>query len=356
MGRFVLWRVLPAVCALFVIDGLLFRTGWYATLIHPDSSAGHYERLIRHEAEQSKRSGKRVLVLGDSRTGFLARVADEHAAPHGIRFANAALGGTTPRCWYYLLRDMDPHANAYSVILIPFGRYEDEEAVDDLRNRTGDLQFLAVRLRLRDTTEFVGSVSSLQAHFQSLRALLWKGFLYSRDLQDLLQSPSKRMRTIEDYNNWAEWVYGYQGEARSLEGLQVDYERRSIQFPSGLDAGARAAIRASLLWEPFEPRGWMHAYRLHWLGKIVDRYRGKPVKIIFLRLPRGPAPRPASWMRGRTSAVREIAQRTGVVLAPEHYFSELEQPRLFMDAMHMNGAGMARFSQLIAQLAMEQGL
>ena len=51
------------------VDGLVFRTGWYAGWMHPDSSTGHYERLIVHEREQSKAGGKRVLVLGDSTSG-----------------------------------------------------------------------------------------------------------------------------------------------------------------------------------------------------------------------------------------------------------------------------------------------
>ncbi|MFN7932563.1 MAG: hypothetical protein U0R19_04500 [Bryobacteraceae bacterium] len=347
--------MLWAVGGLFAVDGLVFRTGWYAGWMHPDSSTGHYERLIVHEREQSKAGGKRVLVLGDSRTGFLARVADERTAGR-IRFGNAALGGTTPRCWYYLLRDMDPRANAYAAIVVPFGHYEDEEAVDDLRNRTGDLHFLAERLRLTDAPAFVSSVSSLQAHVQTVRALLWKGFLYNRDVQDLLRSPARRAQTIETYRNWAEWVYGYQGEARSLEGLQVDYPRRKITFPAGLDERARAELVEALLWEPFEPKGWMYEYRMEWIGKIAERYRGTGTKLIFMRLPRGPVPRPVEWGRAKTSAVREIAKREGAVLAPEGLFEELEQPRLFVDGRHLNSAGMTRFSELIADLVLGQGL
>lgn len=333
----------------------MFRTGWYAQRIHPDSSAGHYERLIRHETEQSRKSGKRVLVLGDSRTGFLARVADERAAGR-IRFANAALGGTTPRCWYYLLREMDPQATNYAAIFIPFGLYEDEENIDDLRNRTGDLKFLAVRLRLADTPEFLASVTSLQAHVQTTRALLWKGLLYSRDLQDLLSSPARRTRTIETYRNWAEWVYGYRGDARSLQGLEVDYQHRTIRYPASLPQPARDDLRAALLWEPKPPTGWMYEYRRQWISRIADRYQGTQTKLIFFRLPRGPIPRPTQWIRSRTSAAREIAAAAGATLTPEDYFTPLEHPRLFLDAMHLNGPGMELFSEKIAQLAIEQGL
>lgn len=355
MRRFVLLQTLLVVCGLFLLDALLFRTGWYAERIHPDSSAGHYERLIRHEQEQARLGGKRVLVLGDSRTGFLARIADQHAAGR-MRFANAALGGTTPRCWYYLLREMDPQAKNYAAIFFPFGLYEDEENIDDLRNRTGDLKFLAIRLRLADTPEFLASVSSLQAHVQSTRALLWKGVLYSRDLQDLLTSPARRARTIETYRNWAEWVYGFRGDTRSLEGLLVDYSRRSIRYPDALPQSARDELRAALLWEPKPPTGWMYEYRREWIGRIAARYQGTQTKLIFFRLPRGPAPRPTEWIRSRTSAAREVAVRYGATVTSEDYFNSLETPRFFLDPMHLNGAGMEQLSEKLARLAVEQGL
>jgi len=355
MRRFLLLQILFVVCGLFLLDAILFRTGWYAQRIHPDSSAGHYERLIRHEIEQSGKGGKRVLVLGDSRTGFLARVADERSAGR-MRFANAALGGTTPRCWYYLLREMDPQATNYAAIFIPFGLYEDEENIDDLRNRTGDLKFLAVRLRLADTPEFLASVSSLQAHVETTRALLWKGVLYSRDLQDLLSSPSRRTRTIETYRNWAEWVYGFRGDARSLDGLAVDYQRRTIRYPDAMPQPARDELRAALLWEPKPPTGWMYEYRRQWISHIAARYQGTQTKLIFFRLPRGPVPRPPEWIGSRTSAAREVATRFGIALTREDYFISLEQPKLFVDSMHLNGAGMEQFSEKLAQLAIEQGL
>jgi len=354
MRRSLLLQILFVVCGLFLLDALLFRTGWYAQRIHPDSSAGHYERLIRHEIEESGK-GKRVLVLGDSRTGFLARVADEHAAGR-IRFANAALGGTTPRCWYYLLREMDPQATNYAAIFIPFDLYEDEENTEDLRNRTGDLKFLAVRLRLADTPEFLASVSSLQAHVQTTRAFLWKGVLYSRDLQDLLSSPARRSRAIETYRNWAEWVYGFRGDTRSLDGLAVDYQRRTIRYPDTLPQPARDELRAALLWEPKRPAGWMYEYRRQWISRIAARYRSTQTKLIFFRLPRGPVPRPTEWIRSRTSAARELASHYGIRLIREDYFSSLERPHFFFDPMHLNGAGMEHFSEKIAQLAGEQGL
>ena len=77
---------------------------------------------------------------------------------------------------------------------------------------------------------------------------------------------------------------------------------------------------------------------------MVDRYRGSPTKMVFVRLPRGPIPRPDNLVQKKSSSIREFAGRPGVLLVDEHAFDSLEQPELFKDALHLNNARASRAS------------
>ena len=81
----------------------------------------------------------------------------------------------------------------------------------------------------------------------------------------------------------------------------------------------------------------------------MDYYRGTATRVIFVRLPRGPIPRPDYLVRKKSSSIREIASRRGVFLVNEHAFDELETPALFKDAFHLNDAGCTRLSVMMSR-------
>jgi lysophospholipase L1-like esterase len=60
-------------------------------------------------------------------------------------------------------------------------------------------------------------------------------------------------------------------------------------------------------------------------------------------------PRPAGLVQKKSSSIRELASRPGVVLLDEHTFDSLEHPELFKDAFHLNDDGCARFSAILAR-------
>jgi lysophospholipase L1-like esterase len=104
------------------------------------------------------------------------------------------------------------------------------------------------------------------------------------------------------------------------------------------------------MYPPGKPQtGHYAAFRRRWFGKIIDRYRNSPTKIVFFRLPRGPILRPGNLVHKRSSSIRELSQRPNVLLVPEHTFDVLEHPELFKDAMHLNREGIARFSPMLAE-------
>jgi lysophospholipase L1-like esterase len=50
-----------------------------------------------------------------------------------------------------------------------------------------------------------------------------------------------------------------------------------------------------------------------------------------------------------SSSIREFAARPNVMLCDEHAFDALEHPELFGDGMHLNRAGVAIFSPMLAE-------
>jgi lysophospholipase L1-like esterase len=44
----------------------------------------------------------------------------------------------------------------------------------------------------------------------------------------------------------------------------------------------------------------------------------------------------------------QLASRPNVIVLDEHLFEALERPELFGDPLHLNGAGMVKFSRVLA--------
>ena len=348
------FRLALAWVIVFALDAALFRTGWYLRRLQPDSSTANIERLIRIEREKlavARPSSLpyQVVSVGDSRMGFFMRFANQRWGGEGFRFGSLVLGGSLPRCWPYLLRAVDPDAANYAAILIPLNDFDDLATEEELAGRASDLHYLSGQLRIGDLTEFAGSYPDWLDRWKAARAILFKGFAYKRDVQEFIEAPQVRLDKVKLYQEWEQWTYNYEGEQRSLTGLEIDRKTRTAKYPPGVPDDVRLLIERFLLPPPFPPSPVTTNYRLKWLGKIVERYRGTRTRLIFLRLPRGPippdeplpAPNPAS-------SVRQFAREPHVTLIDEHFFDVLERRELFMDPLHLNRPGFERFSILLA--------
>jgi hypothetical protein len=133
-----------------------------------------------------------------------------------------------------------------------------------------------------------------------------------------------------------------------MAGLEIDFGAGTLKAPSSLDRTQVDSARQFLLYAPSPQTGTHAAFRREWFGKIIDRYRGSRTRIIFLRLPRGPIPRPGYLVRKRSSTIHEFAFRPGVLLTRQEAFDELERPELFKDGLHLNHDGCTRFSAMLA--------
>jgi hypothetical protein len=335
----------------FGLDALAFRTRYYPSQLKPDSSTGLFELILWREKQAQKALGDNVVVtLGDSRFGIAPKLSNALTPETGYVFRSAGVAGTNARAWYYMLRDLDPGANRYRAIALGVDDYNDEDTTFQPDNDIRALYFCIARLRLADIVNFGLSFHGLDEKWRALRGSSFKGIVYQADLHDFLVNPRQRIREVRFQHSGVEqWTYDYLGDVASMAGLAIDWSTLTAQFPAGADQNQRGTVASFLLRKPEPQNGRMAAFRREWFGKILDRYRNSRTKIVFVRLSRGPIPRPAFLERSTGSVIREFASRPNVMLMDERYFQPLEHPELFRDAMHINKGGVALFSTMLAR-------
>jgi hypothetical protein len=305
--------------------------------------------LRREQAAQSRYGPDLIVTLGDSRLAYYPRVANQQTAQTGFSFRNAGVAGTDARAWYYMLRDLDPTRRRYRAVVLAVTDYDDEDGAYDVGDDTTSLHYVAARLRLTDVPEFAGSFHSGAARWEAFRGSLFKGLVFQRDILAFLAHPVKRIEFVRlNARGYEEWTYGYVESTKDMVGLKIDWATLTATIPP-VPQAVKDQITWFVLYRPVPQTGRTAAFRRKWFGRIVDRYRGTPTKIVFVRLPRGPIPRPDGLSQKLSSSIREFASRPGVVLVNEHAFESLERPELFKDALHLNDAGCSRLSVMLAQ-------
>jgi len=340
-----------AVMGVFGLDALLFRTKIYPQLIEPDSTTGQFELTLRRELKAQRQYGDNLVVtLGDSRFGYSPRLADELTPETGYVFRHAGMPGTDVRAWYYMLRDLDPGTRRYRAIVFAVNDYMDEDwGIPENDPRL--VHYVVNRLRLSDIPDFYQAFQDPPLRWEAFRDSILKGLVYQNDIQAFLSNPAQRIRNVRLFNqNWSAWTWDYIESSKTMTGVSVDWTAWKATFPPDADPIQRATVANFLMYPPGAPQtGHFAAFRRKWFGKIIDRYRNSPTKIVFLRLARGPILRPANLVRKKSSSIRELAQRPNVLLVPEHAFDSLEHPEFFKDALHLNREGAERFSAMLAQ-------
>jgi hypothetical protein len=348
-------RAALAILLWFGLDALLFRTGLYCEWTDPTSSTGSFEFLIRTElAAQKTPAANVVATIGDSRFGYLPRVANELAPETGYQFRHIGSAGGDARLFYYTLRTLDPTASRYRAVVIGVDDYDDlDTGVDPAADLRG-LHMAIARLGLRDVAQVVSSYPDAASRWYAARGMLWRGFILQRDVREFLGDPAARAKMVRDYRSYgAIWLYDYDGEPQSMEGMSADWKERKLTFPPHFTAEQRRTAEDWLLSPRQEQTGALARFRRRWFGAILDHYRGSGTRIVFVRLARGPLV-PPDWAEGkRSSSIREFARRPDVTLLDEHAFDSLERPELFRDALHLNREGAHRFSALLARAVRE---
>ena len=348
VSRGALWTMV-ALAAFFAADSLLFRTGWYTAILEPDSTAGTVESRL-HWLQYTPPSGlPEVLVVGDSRIaeGFSARIADSTVGQR-VHFWNFGLAGTTPRVWYYALRDADPTRRRFAAIVIALDKYSDADWFGLSEDRISDQNFVVMRLGLGDCVDFASSIDSTALRPRALLGCLFRGVILRPDVRDFLGHPKARLAHSADWRkNGLHYLTVYPGKPESLQGLTADWTRRTIHFPDGVSDAIRTSITEIALPEQAPNNGALTGYRQRWLGGILNRYSDSLTRIVFLQLPRGPIVNPQT--HSDPVFLDSASKLPKITVLPADTFTDLEHPELFADGQHLNQNGRPIFSQHLAE-------
>src|SRR5438876_7650642 len=168
-------NLLLGVAAFICLDGIIFHTGLYTSILAPDSYAGRLAVITRAEKQRPPSGLKEVLVLGDSRMaeGFSTAVADQLGSAAGFKFVNLTEPASTVNSWYYMLREVDPAARRYSAIVVPYGIGYEPTTADPLR-----ISMAAPLLRYGDCFNFASAFQRWSGRFRAFTACILRGSAY----------------------------------------------------------------------------------------------------------------------------------------------------------------------------------
>lgn len=348
LRRAAVGSILAGLTSIFLLDAAIFRSGFYLNWVEPDSSTGLFEYRLRAELEAQAGRDKLVVTFGDSRFAYLARVANQYTAESGYTFRQAGTAGSSARDWYYMLRDLDPTARRYQAVVIGFDDLEDEESPVPRQDDPRSLHYVIGRLRLTDVWDFARSHLTRPMQWKALRGGLFQGIVMQEDVHDFLLRPRERIASAKlNRQGWAGWAYDYDDEPQSLAGLSIDWKTRSVTFPPGMNPAHRSILNQTILRPSFPPNGWRTDFHREWVGRIADRYRDSPTRLVFIRLPRGPLPPQADVPLNAESSLRQLARRPRVFVGNPLRYAELEKPEFYKDPLHLNRAGAHAFSKML---------
>jgi hypothetical protein len=349
VGRNLLLGVAAFVC----LDGVIFHTGLYVSILAPDSYAGRLAVITRAEKQRRASGLKEVLVLGDSRMaeGFSTKVADDLGSAAGFKFVTLAEPASTANTWYYMLREVDPTAQRYWAIVVPYGIGYEPTSAEPLR-----ISMAAPLLRYGDCFTFASAFQQWSGRFRAVTACILRGSAYQSDVVDFLEHPIARIENVQRESAMVHARAVYKGRDYDMVGTSYDATTGQMTFPPRLTEAQREAIRKSLLQPSQSEMQYSLRLQRDWIPRILNRYSKSATAIVLTPVPRGPfAELPAFSVAQRAPFPEVTRQRTVFSLA-EQTFDFLEKPDYYFDAFHLNAKGRQRFTErlindLVARLA-----
>lgn len=353
--RPLLLLVLASAAVLAALDWGLFRSGLYAHLIKPGSTAGALVGAMKAIDAHHDPGRRNVLVLGNSRVaeGFSGKLADAAVGHGNLHFINGATPGTSLRVWYYMLREIDPAADRFDAIAMMVS-YDLEGTRQVLADNPLDTRYLVSLLRVTDALDYPATFLDDDQRDFARRGTLFPLSVLREDVLDFVSAPRTRLREVHHRDAaWASAVANYRGNARALPELAIDPVSGQ---PS--DWGADAKKTKALLGGYFKqlaapaPGSAQVAnldYQDAWLQRILDRYTAAGVPVIVFAVPRGPYHAAMGRSLRMSDTIAGLAREGRLAALPAADFTVLEQPRYFFDAQHMNRAGREEFSAMLAE-------
>src|SRR5436309_12044079 len=338
-------NLLIGVAVFTCLDGVIFHTGLYASILAPASYAGRMATLTRAEKQRFSSGLKEVLVVGDSRIaeGFSAAAADKLGSEAGFKFLSVAEAASSIDIWYYALREVDPAAHRYTAIVLPMVMPTSKPALR--------ISMAAPVLRYRDCFEFASGFERWPDRFRAFIGSILRGSAYQADIASLLEHPFERVRNVRLRENKRA---AYEGRDDDIVGTSYNPKTGQVTFPPRLTEFQRDTIRYSLRPPSESETRTQHLAKLqrHWIQRILQRYSASQTAIILMPAPRGPFGGFSKLSMAYRTFFGTIAMNDkSVLMLPEHMFDFLEAPEYYFDGLHLNSKGRQKFTaRLVAEL------
>lgn len=340
-----------ALLIFLLVDLAAFYGPLYRPLLDPKSSTGAFEGSLAALRALPPAAQRDVLVLGDSRIYSGLDPAMANRASHGeVRFLNGGVPGTNPRCWYFFLQELDPHATRYRALVIPVDTYSDDDSAIgsiDGDQRTPDLHYIALAVPPGDIPKLARSFPDPRTRLTVAIDMLLRGPELRGDVQALLASPAARFKAIANaksghlYDPFASHL-----EEASVSGTRFDARTGRLTIAPNVPADEWPLLADEVL-RLGRPSPSYAEYRRRWLEPIVRRYAAAGVPVIFVRIPTRPIHRDEGERVNGTIA--GFAEQHGVTVLDAAPYSHLEQPQLFFDHDHLDRTGGRIFSAMLGR-------
>ncbi len=334
------------VLAFVLVDVLALYVALYRPFLDPSSTAGAFEGTIARLNAVQTDPRRDVLVLGDSRVYSGLDPAVASAATGGrLRFLDGSVPGTTPRCWFFFARAIDPRADRFRAVVIPVDTYDDDDSAIgsiDGDERQMDLHYIVFRTYPADIPKLAGSFDDWRTRLNVAADLLLRGPELREDAQSLVSDPAARWRAIAQAKLAGPYgPFVAHPRTERLADLRVDFQRNRILYPPGVSVVERNEMSTQVL-RIARPSPSYARYRRRWLGPIVARYAAAGVPVIFVRLPTRPAHRTSTTSIDGT--LLEFARNGAARFIPAAPYLALERPKYFADHDHLDAQGSHAFS------------
>jgi hypothetical protein len=337
-------NLLLGTAAFIFLDGVVFHSGLYVSILAPNSYAGRVAEITQAEKGRPLSGLKEVLVLGDSRIaeGFSATLANELGGPDGLRFVSLAEPAASANTWYYMVREVDPTTRRYLAIVIPYGVGYEPNSADPLR-----ISMTAPLLRYGDCFHFASGFQRWSGRFRAFTACILRGSAYQDDVVDLLEHPIARIKDVQHERTRMRSRAVYKGRDYDLVGTSYDATTGKVTFAEKLTEAQRLAFRKSLIQPSQADTEYSLKLQREWIPRIMNRYSNSPTAIVLTPVPRGPFVELPAFSKAYDSVLpSSLIQRTTFSF-PEHTFDFLEKPEYYFDAFHLNAKGRQRFTEAL---------
>ena len=340
-----------------ILDQLVFR-GVYLSFLEPESTAG-MTLLARSIQKANYVPGKKnVLILGNSRIseGFSARIANEIGTPQGFNFIGLGLPGTSPRVWYYVLRDLVSVRNNYDGIFLMATTLRDDDNYGDDANQSIDTAYVAPLLNWWDIFSYPQSFADPKEALKAAYAVAFPATSFKNDILEFIKAPIRRVKKAYQWREkFPSSSAAYLGHSESLPPTGTPFSAdRVLDKMNGTNRSKLDAYFQRHKESQPQPTELAFAYRSKWYGQIAQQYAPTAVTVGVFLIPRGPYHAALNKPAEAEGSLKILERKRMISLVDTAVSLPLEKPEFFFDHLHMNATGRAEFSRNLANAIITQ--